>query len=229
MNVSKFPKNAKGFSLIETLVAAAILGILLLVTMNMISASQKGTDSISKRLSSGELRSFITQILNNSQVCGLSLIGKPAPAVGASVPTLSFAGINIDDTANNLFEGGKIKILSLKYSSVAISGSLYTSVITLKVSLQGSSTESVIGGNTIKPIDFPLTTQVSGGLISGCSSGIDCRVCIEVLNRDGSTTQAPSKQCTPYMSAGGGASAFSDPFFAGALYEQKARVFFECL
>lgn len=176
--------NRKGFGLIEVVIAVAILSVVMLGVTTMMISSQNGAQSVTKRLDAGQLNMFITAILSNQVACMNSgLIGQTAPPATppatpdtVSVPTLTFAGLKFDDSTNNLFDNGQLKIQSLKYHSVTVLGNTSTIDIRMQVNTQGSGTQTIVGGNTLAPVDFPLIVTTSGGLITSCGSSSNVQV-----------------------------------------------------
>lgn len=165
-------RSSSGMGLLEVVIASAILVIIALGISTVVVNGNRSAQSVQKHISSGELQDFITQTLNNPQLCTATFAGQNAPTItppGNTVPTISFAGMKMDDTVNSLFANGQIKIASLKYKSVTNVGSLYSAVIELKVNLAGVGTEPVVGGATAPPVDFPLVVTVNAlGKIVSC-------------------------------------------------------------
>ncbi len=161
--------SSSGIGLLEVVMASAIIGVILMALSTTMISGQKGAESVQKRLSATELQSFISQTLTNPLVCAQSgLVGQNVPVAGASVPTLTFASVKMDDGANNLFENGQIKISSLKYKTVTPSGNLYTVDVQLQINVQGATSQTVVGGSLLAPVDFPLVLTIVGGKIATC-------------------------------------------------------------
>lgn len=157
-----------GFGLIEVLIATAILSVMSMALCSLMIFSAKEVSSIQKRITYGEMQSFISKVVTNTALCTASLAGKPAPIVGASVPSLGFAGLLIDDTTNSVYDS-TIVVSAMKYSAVTLVGTSTQAIINLVANLQSpGSTDMIIGGNVPRPASFPVLLNISGGLIVNC-------------------------------------------------------------
>lgn len=212
--MNKYFRSKSGLGLLEVIVASAIFGVVALGVSSLIVSTQQATQSVQRRSDSIELQQFISQILVNRSLCNASLAGKPAPANGASVPTLSFSGVAFDETANNLPFGGSIKIESLKYKNVVIAGPVATALLELVVDLRGRNGGSVVtGGYKQRAVNFPFVATLAGATIATCGTPLAMSGITGTLPSDTSqcntTYPGPPWRLTPGGNIGASRNCFA--------------------
>ncbi len=95
--------NQKGFSLIQVLVASAILGGLSLTFMRLMGNMQQAQNSIQSKGDETELYTSIRMILENEKFCRVSLAGNGNPET--SLVPITFEKKDIDDSSVGTLEG----------------------------------------------------------------------------------------------------------------------------
>lgn len=174
-----------GFTIIETMMAVAIGGILMLGTLTAISQSIKANQSVQLNI---ELNKFITEVtsaLQNSNMCEASLNGtanlskttllNQSPAT-LTVNRLKYPGAkgailaqpNQPLPGTNLVKVNKMELTNYRYLGTKLGESEF--MVDLSIQLEkGTANQSILGGNSVKPRVIPVLLR-----INDATGGVAC-------------------------------------------------------
>lgn len=183
--------NERGFSLIEVLIVAGVMGIVLLAMMTMQSNQLKATNFLEFRLKKTELKTVLLgQFLTNPDHCACLFAGAADFPATPTAPGVTLTGVN--PTAIGLYHFTTpgdcttatmpqklvdnvgvdgMKATSIQLTDIMNNSGVYSGTLTIAL----ESTKDVLGPKALQPLKIPVTvaTAPSGSNVSfkGCSMG----------------------------------------------------------
>jgi prepilin-type N-terminal cleavage/methylation domain-containing protein len=158
-------QNNRGFSLVEIMIAAAMLGAISMGVMSLIQNMRKGEVISETKMEELELRRLITTLLTDQQACKNTFSGIN---IGSPVPNVKNGAGNTVYQKETPYGNNTLKITDMITKDTGTINSDLTRIVHFDVTIQKLKQMS---GGTSKSFSIQLNVAAPGptGAITGCS------------------------------------------------------------
>lgn len=196
MFLDKLLKNNSGFSIVEIMVAAGLLGVVSLGAMQMMNNVQKGQATSETKLEELELRRVITTILTDKTACLNSLNGVN---VGSTFEQIRNSANTVVFEKDGIYGNGTVRLRNMIVMDKGVTYADGTRDVNLIVGLQKVK-QMALGGDVVNfKLDVRVLADSATGPITGCfvdSDSIIQQAC-ETLGGTWTGSSCELPKCAP--------------------------------
>ena len=168
--------NKRGFSLVEIMVAAAMLGAVSLGVMSLQKNMKKGEVISETKMEELELRRLITTLLTDQLACKNTFLGSN---IGSPITQIKNSAGSVVYQTDNTYGNNTVKITSMSTQDLGIVNSDNTRVVNLNITLQ--KMKQMAGGTSkTTSIQLNVAAPSANGAITSCN--VDANQIISAAN-----------------------------------------------